>query len=172
MTPAWCLPFLEALRATGIVARACRAVGVGHGTVYALRRRDGDFAAAWDDALEESYDTLEAEARRRATEGVAEPIVHQGQFSPVWERDEAGQILLNEQGNPIQALNEDGTPKVLTKRVYSDQLLQFLLKGYRKKFGTERTELTGADGGPVQAQQIVIATGVPQRPDADFSDLA
>lgn len=170
MTPAWTLPFLDALKATGIVARACRVVGVSYGTVYALRRSDGDFAAAWDDALEESYDTLEAEARRRAVDGWEEPIVHQGQFTPVWERGEDGQVLLNEQGNPIQALNDDGTPRIVTVRKHSDQLLQFLLKGYRKKFGTERTELTGADGGPVQSQQIVIATGVPQRD--DFSDLA
>lgn len=37
-----------------------------------------------------------------------------------------------------------------TERVYSDALLGLILKGRRKKVYAERTELTGADGGPVQ----------------------
>jgi hypothetical protein len=48
-----------------------------------------------------------------------------------------------------------------TKTVYSDSLLALLLKGRRKKVFAERIEQTGADGGPVQTQQVVIATGVP-----------
>ena len=36
-------------------------------------------ASAWADALEEAADALLAEAWRRATEGVEEPIMHQGQ---------------------------------------------------------------------------------------------
>jgi hypothetical protein len=56
------------------------------------------------------------------------------------------------------------------KRVYSDSLLALLLKGRRKRVYAERTEHTGPDGGPIQQQQVVIATGVPS--DDDFSDLA
>lgn len=36
-----------------------------------------------------------------------------------------------------------------TERVYSDALLALILKGRRKKVYADRTELTGADGGPV-----------------------
>lgn len=36
-----------------------------------------------------------------------------------------------------------------TERVYSDALLALLLKGRRKTVYAERTELTGANGGPV-----------------------
>jgi hypothetical protein len=34
---------------------------------------------------------------------------------------------------------------------------------------SKKTELTGADGGPIKTQAVVIATGVPQ--DMDLSDL-
>lgn len=36
-----------------------------------------------------------------------------------------------------------------SERVYSDSLLALVLKGRRKKVYADRTELTGADGGPV-----------------------
>lgn len=36
-----------------------------------------------------------------------------------------------------------------TERVYSDSLLSLVLKGRRKQVYADRTELTGADGGPV-----------------------
>jgi hypothetical protein len=36
-----------------------------------------------------------------------------------------------------------------SERVYSDSLLSLVLKGRRKKVYADRTELTGADGGPV-----------------------
>jgi hypothetical protein len=36
-----------------------------------------------------------------------------------------------------------------SERVYSDALLALILKGRRKKVYADRTELTGADGGPV-----------------------
>lgn len=41
-----------------------------------------------------------------------------------------------------------GGIKVGTERVYSDALMQTLLKGRRKQVFSERTEVTGADGGP------------------------
>lgn len=158
----WINPFLDRLRATGIAARAAREVGAPYSNVMALRRRDADFAAAFDEALEESYDTLEGEARRRALEGVEEPIVHQGTLTPVWELDEACRPVLDDEGRPVQARHPDGSPKWLTVRKHSDALLQFLLKGYRKKFGTERTELTGADGGPVAMDDTARAARVAQ----------
>lgn len=56
-----------------------------------------------------------------------------------------------------------------TKTVYSDSLMALLLKGRRKGVFADRTELTGANGGPVQAS-VVIATGVPNDvPDADIA---
>lgn len=69
-----------------------------------------------------------------------------------------------------------------TERVYSDALLALLLKGRRKKVYADRTELTGADGGPVaQVDETAKAARVAQllalaqqrKTDADqFGDLA
>ena len=39
--------------------------------------------------------------------------------------------------------------KVGTERVYSDTLLLAILKGHKKSVYAERTELTGANGGPL-----------------------
>ena len=159
----WIHPFLTALTATGVVASACRAVNISTTTAYALRRTDEGFRVMWDQALEDATDAMEAEARRRAIEGVEEPIVHKGQFTPEWARDATGEIVVEEydtglkteEGKPIlgrrgiQARNPDGSPRWLTVSKKSDALLMFLLKGYRQRFSTERTELTGADGAPL-----------------------
>jgi hypothetical protein len=57
-----------------------------------------------------------------------------------------------------------------TERVYSDAMLALLLKGRRKDVFADRTELTGADGGPVRQQQVTVVSGVPDPVD-DLSDL-
>lgn len=198
MSPSWLHPFLLGLSTTGIVSKACVSAGISNAAVYALRKRDADFAAAWDDALEQAWDVQEAEAHRRAVVGVEEPVVYQGQLTPLWERDEAGQIIhdtvmrsvFNEATKevvetavqvPRQELDEHGRPRWLTVRKYSDPLLIALLKANRKKFSTDRMELTGANGGPVQMNdtersariaQIVASAQQRKQQAEDFSDLA
>lgn len=191
--PPWVQPFLHALAASGIVSRACTAAGVGYSSVSHLRKTDADFAAAYDDAMEQAVDRLEAEAWRRAHDGVEEPIVYQGQLTPVWERDAEGEVVMAtvkrpgldgamvDERVPVQARNADGSLRYLTVRKHSDPLLMFLLKGLRKKFGTDRTELTGADGGAVQVSdteratrlaQILAAAKARKQAAEDFGDLA
>lgn len=75
----WEEAFLAVLRASGIVRHACEAAGVSRTTAYDRRERHPDFAAAWDEAMEDACDLLEAEARRRALEGVEKPIFWQGE---------------------------------------------------------------------------------------------
>lgn len=173
----WVKPFLDHLRTSCNVAGSCRAVGVSSTAVYALRDKDADFAAAWDDALEDAYDYLEAEARRRAFEGVEEPVVYQGQLTPVWERNPDGTFVKDDDGNLVQARNPDGSSKFLTVRKYSDGLAQFLLKGYRRRKFGEKLELTGKDGGPVAIDETARAARVAQlmalaKQRKDFEDLA
>lgn len=61
--------------------------------------------------------------------------------------------------------------QVGTETRYSDAMLSLVLKGRRKSVYADRTELTGADGGPMRSQsQVVIVTGVPEP--GDHSDLA
>ena len=45
-----------------------------------MRRNDPDFAAAWQDALEEAVDWLELEALRRAVEGTEENWFSKGEI--------------------------------------------------------------------------------------------
>lgn len=63
--------FLSALVETANVAGAARLVGVPARSPYQLRRKDEDFAAAWDAALDEACSKLEMMLLRRATYGDA-----------------------------------------------------------------------------------------------------
>ena len=77
-TPEKKIAFCAALAATGIVRRACEAVDIGYTTAYHWRGEDEDFAAMWERAAKIGNEVLEDEARRRAFEGVEEPVFHQG----------------------------------------------------------------------------------------------
>jgi len=77
--PEWAEKFLAALGETGNVTTAATAAGVSRQACYLLRDRDELFASAWDSALETAADLLEAEARRRAADGVDEPVYYQGE---------------------------------------------------------------------------------------------
>ena len=70
--------FLEAFRECGTISAAARAVGIDPKTVYNRRLSDPEFAAAFEEAKEDAADSLEDEARRRAVEGVEEPIIING----------------------------------------------------------------------------------------------
>lgn len=71
--------FLEHLRHNANVRAACREIGHPRWTMYQLRHRDPEFAAAWDEAIEDAIDGLEEEAWRRATEGYLEPVFQGGE---------------------------------------------------------------------------------------------
>lgn len=73
--------FLAALAETGNVSHAARAAKASRSRAYQLKAEDPDFAAEWCDALETATDALDAEARRRALDGVETPHFHQGQVA-------------------------------------------------------------------------------------------
>jgi hypothetical protein len=58
--------FLKALAENGVVLTACDASGVSRCRAYQKRREDPKFAAAWEQAIEDAADRLEAEAVKRA----------------------------------------------------------------------------------------------------------
>jgi len=99
--------FLQTLAETGSVINAVRVAGTSRTRVYELRKVDPAFAAAWAEAEDMAIDQLEDEARRRAVEGVPEPLVR------------AGKLVLDNNGQPI------------TVRRYSDSLLTTLIKARR-----------------------------------------
>ncbi len=99
--------FLQALANTGSVTAAIAVAGSSRTRVYELRKTDPEFACAWQQAEEIATDRLEEEARRRAVEGVTEPLVG------------AGKLVRDDDGQPIAV------------RRYSDHLLLALLKAHR-----------------------------------------
>lgn len=126
LTPQKMQKFLHWLARTGNVTKAAEKAKVNRTHMYEVRKSDSAFAAAWDEALEVAVERLEMEARRRAEQGVLEPVYYQG-------------------------------VKVGAVRRYSDTLLIFLLKAHRpEKYRDHASvELTGKDGGPLQAQTTV-----------------
>ena len=73
--------FIQVLRAQANVSNACTAINVSRRGAYSRREADPAFAAAWDEAIEEAADALEAEAWRRAVSGVERPIVWKGEVT-------------------------------------------------------------------------------------------
>lgn len=71
--------FLHAFRETKMVTAASRLIGIAPSTAYRERQRDEDFALAWHDVEEEVTEALEAEAYRRAHDGVSRPMVSMGE---------------------------------------------------------------------------------------------
>lgn len=157
----WVNPFLRALAATGVVSSACKAAGVSSSAVRARRADDADFEEAYKQALEDSVDLLDHAARSRALHGVEEPVIYQGQLTPIWERDERGDVLIDiVTGAPIQARNPDGSLKFLTVTKYSDTLLMFVLKGNRRRLYGDKTELMGDNGQPIQIDTVKKASRI------------
>ena len=78
-TPARVEKFLSVLRQRANVTEAAATIGVGRTAVYAWRDADPSFAEAWDNAVDEAVDVLEAEAWRRAVHGMDRPITWKGE---------------------------------------------------------------------------------------------
>ena len=105
--------FLTALAKTGNPSVACRASTMTRREVDVLRETDAAFALSFQHALDEAADLLEAEAWRRALEGISQPIMKAGK--PVIDPDTGQAVMV---------------------RRYSDALLMLLLRGSRPgKFG-------------------------------------
>ena len=123
----WKQIFLTSLAKTGNVRASCVKAGVTRKTPYEVRGRDPRFAEAWESAIEEAVDLLEAEARRRAIKGVkrVKGVYYQGD-------------------------------RIATETIveYSDTLMALLLKAHRPAKFRERYEITGAEGGPVTFAEI------------------
>jgi len=71
--------FLERLRDHGCVARASRESNLNRQNVYRVRVKDEEFAESWDTALEECFDAMEAEAKRRGVDGIKENVYFKGE---------------------------------------------------------------------------------------------
>lgn len=70
--------FLAALEEKGIVKYAADKAGITPRAAYAKYKKDAKFAELWEHALELSIQSMEIEARRRAVEGVDQPLYSNG----------------------------------------------------------------------------------------------
>ena len=71
LSPNWRKVFAVALAETSNVSRSCETAGVSASTVYALRRKNPEFARRWMIALCEGYDHLEMDLLSRLRSGEA-----------------------------------------------------------------------------------------------------
>jgi hypothetical protein len=110
---------------------------------YIWLKKDPDYAAAYEIACLRGVDVLEAEAVRRAHEGVTKPIFHGGKRAIDVVQNPDGSIKRDEAGKPI------GIPAAV--REYSDTLLIFLLKGRNPTVFGDRVkqEHSGSEGKPI-----------------------
>ncbi len=174
---AWREPFLAALSEVPVILYACRAANVERSTVWRVRKADDEFNAAVEEAMEAGIDKAEQEAFRRSVSGYEEPVIDKGRLAYRYERYTDGEG--KEHYRPL--LDDNGQPVPLTVRKHSDALMSLILKGRRKKVYADRTELTGADGGPMQMDEATRSARVAQllalaaqRKEAEdeFGDLA
>jgi hypothetical protein len=115
---AWQPKVLQAIASGMTVKSAAESACVSPRTVYALAARDPSFAEAMEQAYDESADLLEAEARRRAIEGVKLKKFHDG--LPIIDPETGQQYI---------------------EREYCDTLLIFLLKGRRPEVFGDRMKV-------------------------------
>lgn len=120
----WDSDFLASLALTPNVAEACRNAGITRKAAYDRRKADPDFAAAWDEALEESTDELVAEVYRRATHGVEKPIYYKGNIvGHVQEySDSLAAFLLRSHRRSVygEQVKQDHTGELVIRVEYGD----------------------------------------------------
>lgn len=71
--------FCAALASTGMVRKACDAVGISMQTAFRWRKDIPQFADMWDEASNVGTTLAEDEAWRRAVDGVDKPVYYKGE---------------------------------------------------------------------------------------------
>ena len=96
----WRKVFLELLKLTGNVTAAATQAGITRDAAYKARRAKPEFAELWEDAKEESLDAMEAEAWRRAMQGVDEPVYYAGKVAGLYNQVQRHDVDIPSQGGP------------------------------------------------------------------------
>lgn len=156
--------FIEVLRRTANVAEACRVIGISRDLAYRWSRNEtmevtintGErllFSQAWESAIEDGVDGLEAVAFHRATHGIDEPVIHQGQL--MYRRQPLTKAELTRASeHDLEVVgelerDENGDPIPLTVRKPSDRMLEILLKAHRPNKYRENVEVKHSIEGGV-----------------------
>lgn len=142
--------FLDAYAACGNISAACKALGISRQTEHMWRKLP-EYRKLFMDAHEAAADALEAEARRRAVDGVSKLVLYKGE--------------------PVKVKNpKTGEETYLTTKEFSDVLLIFLLKGVRPEKYRERYEHSGPQGGPIQNDVKLDLSKIPSELLRSFRD--
>ena len=129
--------FLQTLSRTGNPSAACQSSHLTRRFINRMRDNDPVFARDYNEAMEEAADLLEAEAWRRALEGVPQLLIKAGQ--------------------PV--VDADGT--AITVRRYSDPLLVMLLRGCKPDKFQRRVGLAAVTPDPSASIKEIAADDDP-----------
>ncbi|MDD5199209.1 MAG: hypothetical protein PHC88_05345 [Terrimicrobiaceae bacterium] len=127
--------FLEIYAQVGNVSKAAEHAELNRCTHYEWMDLDPTYPERFHDAESRFLDRVRDFVRRRAIDGVPEPLIWQGEF-----------------------MKDQATGEILTVLKRSDRILELLAQARCPEFKQKR-ELTGPDGG---ALKIEVITGVPQ----------
>ncbi|MGI6078462.1 MAG: hypothetical protein ACOYCB_09950 [Fastidiosipilaceae bacterium] len=116
--------FLAVYSEAGNISQAAELANVNRCMHYTWMEKSEVYREAFEEAMEKAADRLEQEARRRAVNGVSEPVFYKG-----------------EQCGTIQRYS-DTLLIFLLKGVRPEK--------YRERFGHE---ITGKDGGPIEMRK-------------------
>ena len=78
-TPEFKEAFIKLLGDLPNITAVSRLLGITVNNVMEARKKDPEFDQAVKDAISEGYDMIEEEARRRAVDGVLEPVFYRGE---------------------------------------------------------------------------------------------
>jgi hypothetical protein len=115
----WTEAFLKALEGTGVVVKACEAAGIDRSNVWRRKQSDPEFAKAYEESLRTGALLLEAEAVRRASEGLVRK-------------------KFTKAGAPII---DPATGEQYVEHEYSDTLLALLLRRHIPEYREPKGEL-------------------------------
>jgi hypothetical protein len=122
--------FLRTFSMTANVRAACMSAGISRSIVYVWQEKDEEFSFKFNIAEQEANDLIRAELFRRAVQGYEKPVVSMGKA----------------------VYGKDG--KMLTERIYSDNLLGLLAKARMPEFrDKQKVEHSGPNGGPIHIQR-------------------
>jgi hypothetical protein len=153
----WKAAFCAHLARMGNVKLAAEAAGLSRATVYQHRDADKAFAATWDEAMKDAADVLEAEAFRRAVEGIVKQVTHKADIVTV---------PVDKNGNVVTADDPAFVRRVpLVERVYSDNVLLAMLRAKKPNEYRDNISLTNS-GSPVVDEDVVLVLTAPPSPPA------
>lgn len=149
--------FLEVYAETCRVKDAAFAAGMAsYRTVYEWRKRDPEFAAAWDSIKNEALaDSIEDEIVRRGLHGIDEPVIYKGELCGAW---------VDKDGKEVSAGDETAVAfRPLTVRKYSDTCLLALANANIARYTRVRHELSGPGGGAIPVVDVTDHVEIARR---------